>query len=223
MDIVHITEIAQGHGQQIAVRLHDPLGLARSARGIEQRSQILRGPIRHGGLDGLRRCGFVGGIAQNVEALRISPCLQRGGVQGRARPYTHGTGILQHMGQLARVQFVVGRYRHRTHPVNRLHQLQVFGAVGRINHHAVARPHVARPLQMRCQRRHAGAQGGVITAHLSPQQHRRARAMGLGAAVQELGDVHGHAPPNVDVATIRSPPSFCGLFATPVLAVPGSA
>ena len=191
-DVVHIGEITGHHGQQVAVRLHDALGAARGARGVEQRGDILRGPVvdLHGGM-------------QQGSPVRVSAKQQQARLGGPSLPRRRGkrlgcqhhacARIGQHMRQLFGMQLVVDRNRHRARPQNSVQRLQIFRTVGRVDDHAVAGHHTALRAQPSRQGRSAYTQGAVAQQHLVAVQHGRLIGKAQGAAAQQVGNVHGGA------------------------------
>jgi hypothetical protein len=189
VDVVHVGEIGHGHGQQVAVGLHHALGPARGAGGVEERGHVLRRAGVHLQRRALR--GLLPGVAAQP--------LQRGGrgAGGQRRiaqraGHAHGAraAVLQHVGQLARMQLVVDGHRHRAGPVDGMQRLQVLRAVGREDGHAVARRHAAARAQVAGQGRHAGGKPAVVVQHALAGQQRRSAGKNLGAAPQQVGNVH---------------------------------
>jgi hypothetical protein len=153
--IVHVGEIGQAMASRLRCVCITPLG-----RPVVPRCRTARPDPRRALLHRQRRgAAWLSGAAQHLQGGGVGAGGKRCIAQlGRHTDHARAA-VAQHMGQLARMQLVVDGHRHRATPIDGMQRLQVLGAVGRVDGHALARLHTATLAQMPGQRRHCAPPG----------------------------------------------------------------
>ena len=190
LHVVHVGEVGHGHGQQVAVRLHHPLGPPGGARGVEQRGHVVGGALLQRQRRALRRL-LPGGCPQHLHRRGVGARSQRRIVQRRRHAHHARAAVGKHVSQLARMQLVVDGHRDGAAPVDGVQRLQILRTIGREDGHAFARLHAAMRAQVCGQRGHARGKGTVVVQQACAGQQRGPLAMHQRAALQQVGNVHG--------------------------------
>ncbi len=190
-DRFDVGEKAQAHRQQVAVREHDALGAPGGAAGVEQPRRIVR---RHGGgreVRGRREQSLV------VAAAEFDDTLQRGQFRRawrqrrmprRIDEHPARAAVLEHVGEFVGVQLAVHRDHARPRVPAGEHALDVRGAVGGDDGHAIPR-NDATGAQAGRQLRHSRLQPFVGVAHLISDRDRRQCGEAARAPLQHGGQV----------------------------------
>ena len=190
---VHVDEVSQAHGHQVAVRQHHALGPAGGAAGVEQPGHVAEQPLGHRHGQRIGRGGEQGvGIGRIERDLALQP----------------GQGLGRHIGRheaparaavghdpfhLARVQLGVHRHRHHAGPPDAPQRLQVARVVVGEQQHAVAlgQAGLAQALRQAGTARGPLAVRGVQRA--AAQDGRRLGPL-PGLPDQQMGQGHGVSP-----------------------------
>ncbi len=191
-DGVHVVEIGQPHGHEVAVRDHHALGPAGGAAGVEQPGGVGGRALGHGGQ--ARAVFQPGGAGHGIGVDHAVQPRQRGGVgqhvggdEGPAR-----LGVVHDPLHLFGVQLGVHRHHHQPGPPGAEQQLQVPRVVAHEQHDPVARHQASRQEVSTCSRGALCplAMGGDTLG--AEKQGRPGRVL-QGRAFEQVGQVHGCA------------------------------
>ena len=137
-NVIDVVEVAQAHGEQVAVRDHHALGPARGAAGVEQPRGVVGGAL----FDVGQPVTFVDPRV-TLGAVHVHHAVQPGelprvghdvrGDEGPAR-----AGVLHDPLHFPEVQLGVDRHHHQPGPPGPEQQLQIARMVAHEQHHALA-------------------------------------------------------------------------------------
>ena len=197
-DAVHVGEVAERHGEQVAVREHGALGPPGRAAGVEQPGQIVRAAFDH--VDAVaveerpvlgRRLARLADVDERVERGKV-----RGpGCDGLGQPVggeaQARAAVLQDVAELGRVQLGVDRDRRKPGVPAGVEHLDERRAVDHGQRDPLAGAEAEALAQVPGQGRAPAGELAVGAPGRRAQGERRPVPVAGRASVQESGEVHG--------------------------------
>jgi hypothetical protein len=132
-DRVHVDEIGEPHGHEVAVRQHHALGPAGGAAGVEQPGDVVGGTVHH--RNGTSRQQLLVGGGLDIDLALEGFELRWRHVRGHEGPAR--LRVVDDPLRLAGVQLGIHRHHHQARPPRAKQHLQIAWVVALEQHHPV--------------------------------------------------------------------------------------
>jgi hypothetical protein len=201
-DRVHVDEIGEPHGHEVAVRQHHALGPAGGAAGVEQPGDVVGGTVHH--RNGTSRQQLLVGGGLDIDLALEGFELRWRHVRGHEGPAR--LRVVDDPLRLAGVQLGIHRHHHQARPPRAKQHLQITWVVALKEHHALARGEAGF---VECTRQPCRAiLPFAVTRHRrGATEDRGPGGVGARRAREQMGEIHCRDSPFVPRTCGRCTPS----------------